>query len=161
MQRVCPLLAAASLSLWLLLPPGGRAQGVPGSSGTAGAETTRRMFVEPSSTTVALGKAGLTVSPLSRKEKFYVGNYQIKVTPYFFKNEKGVLLLGNGEDLLAKLAAGTAVAFSGKATNSKDGEVKAVSGKATPSASDRGAVSFTVLTNNGPVAFQTTYRLGP
>ena len=119
------------------------------------------MFVNASSTTVALGKAGLTVSPLSRKEKLYVGNYQLKVTPYFFKSEKGQLVLGSGEDLFGKLAAGTAVTFTGKATSLKDGKVKVVNGKATPTTNERGAVSFSVITENGPMAFNTTYRLGP
>lgn len=158
MKRFSPTLAAASL-LSLLLPHCTCAQGIPASS-REGIEPNRRMFVDPSSTTVALGKVGLTVSPLSRKEKFYVGNYQIKVTPYFFKSEKGVLVLGNGEDLLGKLAAGTAVTFTGKATSSKDGKVKVVNGKATPTANDRGAVSFSVITENGPMAFITSYRLG-
>ena len=137
-----------------------RAQTEPAAAGKQKGQNSR-MFVAPSSTTVALGKVGLSVSPLARKEKYYVGDYQIKVTPYFFKSEKGVLVLGNGEDLLGRLAAGSAVTFTGKATSSKDGKVKVVNGRATPTDDNQGAVSFSVITDNGPMAFDTSYRLGP
>jgi hypothetical protein len=41
----------------------------------------RRLFIDPSSTTVRLGKATLIVSPLSRRRGDYVGDYQLKVRP--------------------------------------------------------------------------------
>jgi hypothetical protein len=121
--------------------------------------TSRRMFVDPSSTTVSLGKAKLTVSPLSLKEASYVGDYQLKVTPYFFKSQKGALTLVPTGDAVAQLSQGKAVEFTGKATNSTDGTMKVVKGKATPSAPDKGAVTFSITTENGEMIFNTTYHL--
>src|SRR5687768_15373406 len=43
----------------------------------------RRMLVDPSSSSVALGKADLVVGPLTHGEAAYRGDYQLKVTPYF------------------------------------------------------------------------------
>ena len=77
-----------------------------------------------------------------------------------FKNETGTLSLGNGEDLFGKLAAGSTVPFTGKAVSGKDGMVKTVNGSATPSGNGQGAVSFTVVTENGPMTFNTSYTLG-
>ena len=51
----------------------------------------RRMFVDPSSTTVSHNKVRLIVAPLTHQGKFYVGSYQLKVFPYFFKSETGTL----------------------------------------------------------------------
>ena len=66
---------------------------------------TRRLFVNPSSASVALGKASLIVSPLTHRDGNYVGDYQLKVKPYFFKSEKGSLLLAASDDAVRKLQA--------------------------------------------------------
>ena len=62
-------------------------------AGTSSAGT-RKLFIGPSSSSVALGKASLIVSPLTHRDVNYVGDYQLKVKPYFFKSEKGSLVLG-------------------------------------------------------------------
>src|SRR4029079_19491841 len=55
------------------------------TSGTSNAGT-RKLFIGPSSTSVALrAKASLIVSPLTHRDGNYVGDYQLKVKPYFFK----------------------------------------------------------------------------
>ncbi|MDP9292326.1 MAG: hypothetical protein M3O82_08185 [Verrucomicrobiota bacterium] len=120
----------------------------------------RRMFVDPSSTSVSLGKARLTVSPLSHKEGTYAGDYQLKVVPYFFKSQKGPLVLVTSDDLISKLSQGLPVEFTGKATNSTDGTFKVVKGKATPSSDDKGVVAFSIPTDNGEMVFNTNYHFG-
>lgn len=122
--------------------------------------TNRRMFVDPSSTSVSLGKARLTVSPLSHQGGTYTGDYQLKVVPYFFKSQKGPLVLITSADLIRKLSQGMPVEFTGKATNSTDGTFKVVKGKATPSSEDKGAVAFSIPTDNGEMVFNTTYHFG-
>ena len=52
----------------------------------------RKLFIDPSSTSVRLGKATLIVSPLTRRGGNYIGDYQLKVRPYFFKSEPGSLV---------------------------------------------------------------------
>ena len=119
----------------------------------------RRMFIDPSSSSVSLGKVKLIVSPLVQKnETVYTGDYQLKVTPYFFKSQKGGLVLVSSGDLVSKLSQGKAVEFTGKATNIADGTGKFVRGKATPTTPDHGAVTFSILTDNGEMVFDTFYH---
>ncbi len=119
---------------------------------------TRKLFIDPSSTSVALGKAGLIVSPLTHRGGNYVGNYQLKVRPYFFKSEKGTLLLAASDDSVRKVQKGTAIGFTGKAVTRKDGKTHVVLGRATPSSGDRGSVAFSIITDNGKMVFNTSYH---
>jgi hypothetical protein len=119
---------------------------------------TRKLFIDPSSTSVTLGKASLIVSPLTHRNGNYEGDYQLKVRPYFFKNEKGTLLLAAADDLVRKLQAGTAIAFTRKAVTRKDGKTHVVLGKATPLSRDRGSVTFSIITENGNMVFKTSYH---
>ncbi len=93
-----------------------------------------------------------------RQGKVYVGNYQLKVIPYFFMSEKGVLQLDAPDEELQKLLGGAAVAFTGKATNNKNGPPKIISGKITPATKTQGAVTFSVQTDNGRMIFSTTFH---
>jgi hypothetical protein len=119
---------------------------------------TRKLFIDPSSTSVTLGKASLIVSPLTHRNGNYEGDYQLKVRPYFFKSEKGTLLLAAADDSVRKLQAGTAIAFTGKAVTRKDGKTHVVLGKATPSSRDGGSVTFSIITENGKMVFKTSYH---
>ena len=121
---------------------------------------TRKLFIDPSSTSVALGRASLIVSPLTHRGGNYVGTYQLKVRPYYFKSEKGTLLLAASDDSVRKLQAGTAINFTGKAVASKEGKTHVVLGKAIPSSGDRGSVTFSIITDNGKMVFNTSYHFG-
>jgi hypothetical protein len=120
---------------------------------------TRKLFISPSSTSVALGgKASLIVNPLTHRNGNYVGDYHLKVKPYFFKSEKGSLLLAASDNALRKLQAGTAINFTGKAVTHKDGRIHIVLGRATPSSADRGSVTFSIITDDGKMVFNTSYH---
>jgi hypothetical protein len=119
---------------------------------------TRKLVIDPSSTSLTLGKVSLVVSPLTHRDGNYVGSYQLKVRPYFFKSEKGTLLLAASDDSVRKLQAGTAIDFTGKAVTRKDGKTHVVLGKATPSSGDRGSVTFSIITENGKMVFNTSYH---
>ena len=130
------------------------------TAGTSNAGT-RKLFIDPSSTSVALrGKASLIVSPLTHRDGNYVGDYQLKVRPYFFKSEKGSLLLAASDDAVRKLQAGTAINFTGQAVTHKDGRTHIVLGRATPSSRDRGSVTFSIITDNAKIVFNTSYHFG-
>ena len=118
----------------------------------------RKLFIDPSSTSLALGKASLIVSPLTHQEGNYVGDYQLKVVPYFFKSEKGTLLLAASDDSVRKLQAGKAIGFTGKAVTRADGRIHVVLGRATPLSNDRGSVTFSIITDNGKMIFNTSYH---
>jgi hypothetical protein len=123
---------------------------------------TRKLVIDPSSTSVALGgKASLIVSPLTHRGGNYVGDYQLKVRPYFFKSEKGSLLLAASDDAVRKLQAGTAINFTGKAVTHKDGRTHIVLGRVTPSSADRGSVTFSIITDDGKMVFNTSYHFEP
>ena len=127
------------------------------TAGTSSAGT-RKLVIGPSSASVALGKASLIVSPLTHRDGNYVGNYQLKVRPYFFKSEKGSLLLAASDDAVRKLQAGTAINFTGQAVTHKDGRTHIVLGRATPSSRDRGSVTFSIVTDDAKIVFNTSYH---
>ena len=127
------------------------------TAGTSSAGT-RKLVIGPSSASVALGKASLIVSPLTHRDGNYVGDYQLKVRPYFFKSEKGSLLLAASDDAVRKLQAGTAFNFTGQAVTHKDGRTHIVLGRATPSSRDRGSVTFSIVTDDAKIVFNTSYH---
>ena len=129
------------------------------STGAISDPVTRKLFIDPSSTPVHLGKATLIVSPLKRRGGNYVGNYQLKVWPYFFKSETGTLVLGASEDFVRRLQSGEAIDFTGKAVTREDGTTHVVLGRATPSSGDRGTVIFSIVTEkNAKIIFKTSYH---
>jgi hypothetical protein len=133
----------------------------PNSTAGISNAATRRLLIDPSFTSVALrGKASLIVSPLTHRDGSYVGDYQLKVRPYFFKSEKGSLLLAASDDAVRKLQAGTPINFTGKAVTHKDGRTHIVLGRATPSSGDRGNVTFSIITDDAKIVFNTSYHFG-
>src|SRR5437016_8768092 len=128
------------------------------SSPAAELNSNRRLFVDPSSTSLLLGKASLIVSPLEYRDNTYTGDYQLKVVPYFFMSQKGPLVLAAPQDSQRRLMEGGAIEFTGVATNQKDGKTKVVTGKITPLTRDGGKVSFSIQTDNGMMAFDTLYQ---
>jgi hypothetical protein len=121
-----------------------------------------RMAIEPSSASLAGGKARLTTTALRRQAARYVGNYQLKVVPYFFKNETGTLSIAVTDESLRKLAQGTTVSLAGNAVTSGTEETRAVRVKATPAGVGvaKGNLTITITTENGELVFATEYTLG-
>ena len=118
----------------------------------------RKLLIEPSSTSVPLGKAKLSVSPLSRQPGAYTGYYQVRVSPLFFASEKGTLSAAVSDETLRKLSQGNAVDFTGRATSSDDGQSRVIQGHATPVDKDRGTLRLSFTTKNTKVVFNTTYH---
>jgi len=130
------------------------------TAGTSNAGT-RKLLIDPSSTSVALrGKASLIVGPLTHRDGNYAGDYQLKVRPYFFKSETGSLLLVASDDAVRKLQAGTPINFTGKAVTHEDGRTHIVLGRAIPSSGDRGKVTFSIVTDDAKIVFNTSYHFG-
>ena len=100
----------------------------------------------------------MIVSPLMHRNGNYVGDYKLKVRPYYFKSEKGSLLLAASDDAVRKLQAGIAIDFSGKAVTYEDGRTHIVLGRVTPSSADRGSVTFSIITDDGKIVFKTSYH---
>ena len=155
-QAVVPLSVALGFSL-VLFAGALAAQNV---ASVSKMETTakRRMFVDPSSTTVSHNTVRLTVEPLTHKGEFYVGSYRLKVFPYFLKSETGTLKLDAPNEGFRKFAGGKEMKFTGKATNNKGAKDKIISGKAMPSDEDKGSLIFSLETDNGRMTFKTFYH---
>jgi hypothetical protein len=120
-----------------------------------------KLFIDPSSTSVALrGKASLILSPLTHRDGNYVGDYQLAVRPYFFKSEKGSLRLAASDDAIRKLQRGAAINFTGRAVTHKDGRTHIILGKAAPSSGNRGSVTFSIITDDAKLVFNTSYHFG-
>jgi hypothetical protein len=127
-----------------------------------GLRGTSRMELQPSSASLAGGKAKLTTTALRREAARYVGNYDIKVRPYFFKSEKGTLSIAVSDESLRKLAKGTAVDFAGNAVTSGSGKTRTVKVKVTPAGAGvaNGRLTISIATENGELVFATEYTFG-
>jgi hypothetical protein len=100
------------------------------------------------------------VSGLTRDGGAFVGDYQIKVAPYFFKNETGKLTMLISDASLAKLTGNSAVEFTGRATTDGTNTSRPVRVKAVPTTRLGGALMISVATENGALVFDTSYKLG-
>lgn len=119
-----------------------------------------KMVLEPSAASLAGGKARLTTSALRRQAGRYIGNYQLKVFPYAFKNETGTLSIGVTDESLRKLAGGLPVSFTGTAVTTGSGKTRPVSVLATPLAGARkGKLTISIATENGALVFAPAYTL--
>jgi hypothetical protein len=154
MQR--PLL----LSLLLTLAPGLFAA-MPFAPAPVAARAGSTMVVEPSSASLAGGKARLTTSALRRSGGKYLGDYQLKVIPYFYKNETGTLSIAVNDETMSRLCGGLPVSFAGNATTSGAKKTRSVTVKAIPAAagSANGTLVMTIATENGALVFRAGYVL--
>jgi hypothetical protein len=117
--------------------------------------------VEPSSASLAGGKARLTISALRRAAAKYIGDYQLKVVPYFFKNETGTLSIVVNDQTMGRLTAGLPVSFAGSAATDGAKKRRGVTVKAIPSAAGslKGAIIMSIATENGDLLFRSAYVL--
>ncbi|MEP6600906.1 MAG: hypothetical protein ABJB49_03755 [Nitrospirota bacterium] len=127
--------------------------------GDSAAYRSATLYIAPSSSKLAGGTAKLVVGSLSRSGLAFVGDYRIKVLPYFFKNESGRLFIEVPDAALRQMIGGAVTGFKGRATTNRSGLTRKITAKAKPSAKDRGALTFTVATVNGPLVFNTSYRI--
>src|SRR5438128_2440696 len=85
----------------------------------------RLLMIEQSSTKVAGGKATLIIGPLKRTNDIFGGRFEMKVVPYFFKNDKGTLAIQITPECFAKASKGLTVDITGTATTAgKNGIVR-------------------------------------
>jgi len=119
-----------------------------------------RFFVAPCSTPVTGGKASLVIGSLQGNAETYVGNYELKVTPYFFMNETGSLSMTLPMESARKLDQGLAVAATGQAVTKKNGKTRKVNATLTPTTKDAGSVTFAFTGESTNLTFKSTYTRG-
>jgi hypothetical protein len=120
----------------------------------------RKLFISSASASLAGGKARLVLTSLTRKGASYVGDYHLKVVPYFFKSEKGTLSMTVSEQSLLNLNQNVPVEFGGKATTNGTARTRPITARAAQTAPLRGTVKISIVTENGPLVFNTFYRFG-
>ena len=128
----------------------------------------REMRLDPATTGIPLGKAKLSVDPLTHGEgkgkggEGLQGHYKVDVSPESFASEEGSLTISVASETLRKLADGQQVDFSGQAV-STSGNKSAVQGTATPAkdSKDTGAIRVRIDSKKGKLVFKTTYHLTP
>jgi hypothetical protein len=123
------------------------------------AVSSRILLIDPCSVLMAHGKATLTIGMLQRTNGVYFGDYKIKVTPYFFKGEKGRLAIAVSDESLAGIMQGDAQAITGTATtNGKTGKSRHIDAIAMPIDINHGTLKVSFTAGNRKVIFEPAYR---
>ena len=124
----------------------------------------RELRLDPATTGVPLGKAKLSVDPLTRSEGkgggSWQAHYKVEVSPVSLASEEGSLTVAVSDETLRKLVGGQPVDFTGQAV-STGGSKSAVQGTATPAkdSKDTGAIRVRIDSKKGRLVFKTTYHL--
>lgn len=119
----------------------------------------RVLMIEKSFTKVAGGKATLSIGPLRRTNDIFGGVFEMKVVPYFFKNDKGTLAIEITSESFAKASKGLTVDIAGTATTAgKNGVVRKINAVATPADDDHGALKLWFMVDERKMVFDTKYR---
>lgn len=116
------------------------------------------LVVDSSSMPVAAGKATLIVGELRRTNGVYVGEYKIKVFPYFFKNENGRLAIVVTDEAWAAAAQGKVATITGTATSGKSGHVRNITATATPIDQSSGKLKLWFTAGDRKLTFEPTYH---
>jgi hypothetical protein len=117
------------------------------------------LLIERSLLRTSGAKAVLTVGPLCRAAGTFAGDYQVKVSPYFFKSEKGKLAIVVSAESLLKLKKGIPAEIAGTATTDGErGSPRPVYATVTPSDADHGALKVWFNSGDKKLIFDTSYR---
>jgi hypothetical protein len=121
--------------------------------------TNRVLMIDPSSMPIAKGKATLIIGALRRADGVYTGDYKIKVSPYFFKREKGKLAIVVSDESLTDLNHGKVTAIIGTATTSgKGGKSRHIDATATPADTNCGKLKLWFTAGKREMTFEPTYH---
>ncbi len=129
------------------------------ADGTNEISANRVLLIDRSSTALPGGKATLTIGSLQRSAGVYAGDYQMKISPYFYKSEKGRLAIVVSDESLAMLRQGKVAIIVGTATtNGKGGETRHIDARATPIDNHRGTLKLWFMSGDRKMTFEPGYR---
>ena len=142
--------------LWLLLLAfgWGAAQAAPPATNSA----SRVLMLEPSTMPLTTAKATLIVGPLTRTNGTFVGDFRVKVFPYFFKSDWGRLAINVPDKALAAINEGKTAEFNGTSTSAKNGAVRHIEITATPKDRDHGTVCLWFMAAGQKMIFTPAYQ---
>ena len=124
-----------------------------------GASTNRTLMIERSSTRVSAAKATLTIAPLVRTGGMFAGDYEVKVSPFFFKSESGKLEIFVSDENLAKAKKGEPVEITGTALTNGEKVKRKVNARATPASENHGELRVWFDADGREMVFETSYKL--
>jgi len=130
------------------------AQAVPSPTNSVG----RVLILENSTMPLPTAEATLSISPLTRTNDLYIGNFKVKVFPYFFKSDRGRLAINVPDKVLVAVNQGETVALTGTSTSTKNGVVRHVEIMATPKDREHGTVSLWFMAGDQKMTFTTAYH---
>jgi hypothetical protein len=116
------------------------------------------LILENSTMPLPTAVATLIVSPLARTNGTYVGDFKLKIFPYFFKNQKGRLVIEVSDETLAAVHAGKPVVVTGTATSAKSGVARPVEITVTPKDGNHGSVSLWFMAGGRKMIFTPAYQ---
>lgn len=117
-----------------------------------------KVDVETSATSIYIGKVTLILGQLTRRDGVYSADYKAKVFPYFFLSEHGSFRIAISDEMLARVAKGETIEFTGEAENGGR-EPRKVTGRATPEADGHGKIKVRIfVTEKIQLIFNTTYK---
>ena len=147
-------MAKTILCLLLLASSWGAAQ----AALTASNSVSRVLILENSTMPLPTARATLIISPLTRTNGIYAGDFKVKVFPYFFKSDWGRLAIKVPDKALAEMNQGKVVAVTGTSTSTKNGTVRHIEITATPKDRDHGTVSLWFMVGNQKMIFSPAYQ---
>jgi hypothetical protein len=120
----------------------------------------RILKIDPSSMPVSGGKVTLIIGPLQRADGIYSGDYNVKVFPYVFENEKGRLAIIVSDKSLAEINGGRVTAITGTATtNGKGGLNRHIEAVATPVDINNGTLKLWFMAGKRKMIFEPAYHV--
>ena len=121
--------------------------------------TNRVLKINPSSAKIPGAKLTLLVETLRRTNDSFAGQFQMKVSPFFFKNEKGLVTIELDDKAIAKAARGETIEVKGSArTSGKNGPTRPLTAVATPNDPAKGALAITIQDGDRKLHFSTEYK---
>jgi hypothetical protein len=127
---------------------------------TNSAPSGRLLMIDSSSMPVGGGRATLIIGTLQRADGVYTGDYQIKVFPYVFENERGRLAIVVSDESLAGINQGKVVAIIGTATTTgKGGLSRHIDATATPVDLNHGTLKLWFMAGKREMTFEPAYHL--
>ncbi len=146
------------LCLLLLATSCGTAQTISTPSPATNTVAGRSLILEKSTMELPTAWATLIVGPLTRTNGIYVGDFRVKVFPYYFKSDWGRLAINVPDQALAAINHGKPAAITGTSTSGKNGVVRQIQITANPKDSEHGTVSLWFMVEDRKMTFNPAYQ---
>ncbi len=144
------------LFLLLLATSWGAAQTAPSATNFVVGD--RVLILENSTMPLPTARATLIIGSLTRTNGVYVGDFRVKVFPYFFKSDWGRLAINVPDKEMAAVNQGKTTAITGTSTSTKNGVVRRIGITAMPKDGDHGTVSLWFIVGDQKMIFNPAYH---